>query len=102
MKEKELREHAKCDVCGKKIMSEGLPLFYVVTVERYGIDVKKCERQDHLAGFMGSSQLAAVMGPGEVLAKPMMEPVKLTVCEGDCAYVGHNQLISLALEKGKD
>ena len=101
MREKELRKHLKCDSCGLKIMEKhGLPLFYVVTVERYGIDVTKVARQDGLAQHIGDSRIAEIMGPDQDLATPMMEPVKLTICEGDCAYIGNNRLISLALEKG--
>ena len=81
MKESELRQCTKCGLCGQLIGASGLPLFWRVTVERYGIDMHAVRRQDGLAAFMGSSELAAVMGADEDLARPMMEPVTLTVCE---------------------
>jgi hypothetical protein len=80
MKEKELRQHAKCSLCRKPIMHAGLPLFYRVTVERFGIDMRAAQRQQGL-GMMLSPSLAMVMGPDEDMAMPMMEPVTITVCE---------------------
>ncbi len=38
MKERELREHATCSLCRQKIGHTGLPLFWVVRIERFGID----------------------------------------------------------------
>ncbi len=100
MKEKELRERATCDVCGQKVLSKGLPLFYVVTVERYSVDLKALQRQAGLEMMLGNNvPIAQVMGPNEDMAERIGEQVKLSVCEGDCAYLGPNVLISLALEK---
>jgi hypothetical protein len=45
MKEKELREHAVCSICGKKILADGILIFYVMTLERFGIDMKTVEEQ---------------------------------------------------------
>lgn len=91
MKERELREHADCDFCNRKIWHTGLPLFWRLKVDRFGINLRAAQRQDHMAGFLGSSVLAAVMGPDEDMAKPMMETATLTMCE-TCAmekvYVG--------------
>lgn len=84
MKERELREHSTCSLCSKPILHTGLPLFWRVTVERFGIDMAAMRRQTGLAMTLGSAPLAGVMGPDEDMAKPMMEPVKLTVCES-CA-----------------
>lgn len=81
MKERELREHATCNVCGRKTLASGLPLFWRVTVERFGVDLHACQRQDGLATFIGSTAIAGVMGPDEDLATPMMAPAKVTVCE---------------------
>lgn len=103
MKERELRHHAQCDSCGKKILSKGIPLFYVVTVERYAVDMKALQRQAGVEMMLNNNvPLAQVMGPNEDLAERISGPVKLTICEGDCAYMGHNKLISLALEKMSD
>lgn len=81
MKETELRQHANCSLCGKGIMHTGIPLFYLVTVERFGIDMRAAQRQQGLGMLLGSAALATVMGPDEDLAKPVMNPVTLTVCE---------------------
>lgn len=82
MKRAELLKHAKCTLCGRGIGHAGLPLFWRVTVERFGVDIQAARRQDGLGAFLGSHALAAVMGPDEDLAKPLMEqPAVLTVCE---------------------
>lgn len=84
MKEKELREIAKCGLCGLPFGHTGLPLFWRVTIERYGVDAAAVRRQTGLGMMLSSPALAQVMGADEDMAKPMMEPVKLTVCEA-CA-----------------
>lgn len=62
MKEKELREHADCSICGKPIGNSGLPLFWKVTVERFGLNVDAVKRQQGL-GMMLGAHIAMVMGP---------------------------------------
>lgn len=82
MKEAELRKHTACSFCGKKLLSNGgLPLFWRVTVERFGIDMMAVQRQHGLGMVIGSAAIASVMGPDEDLAKPMQEPATLTICE---------------------
>jgi hypothetical protein len=49
MKEAELRTYATCSACRRKILSFGVPLFYRVTVERFGVDLRAVQRQDGLA-----------------------------------------------------
>jgi len=80
MRETELRQHATCSLCSKPIGHTRLPLFWKVTVERFGIDLLALQRQQGL-GLMIGAPLAAVMGPDETMARPMMEPKVLTVCE---------------------
>ncbi len=97
MKEKELREHATCDVCGKKIGAAGLPMFWIVRIERHGLLLDAMKRQDGLAMFFGGhSGLAEVMGPNEDMTTPLMAPVELTVCE-TCGTP--ERIIGVALEK---
>lgn len=84
MKEKELREHTDCTLCKKPIGKTGMPLFWVVELQRFGLDLNALQRNAGLAMQLGSVQLAEVMGPNEDLAKPIMEKKKITVCE-DCA-----------------
>lgn len=84
MKQAELLKHSTCVVCNRPNGACGLPLFWRVTIERFGIDLRAVQRQDGLAQFMGHSGLAAIMGPDEDMASPVMEPKTATVCE-DCA-----------------
>ena len=99
MKERALREHATCSLCAKRIGDAGLPLFWAVTIERYGIDLRAAQRQDGLAALLGSPALAQAMGPDEDLAMPMMEPAKLTVCER-CAVDQQLPIAVLAEARG--
>jgi hypothetical protein len=97
MKEAELRKHSKCDLCSKGIGHTGLPLFWRVTVERFGVDLNAARRQDGLAQFLGSSALAQIMGDDADLAKPVMDPKALTVCE-NCAMDKLSHLVAAGLE----
>jgi hypothetical protein len=96
MKEAELRKHSTCDLCAQRIGHTGLPLFWRVTVERFGIDLAAVRRQDGLGQLMGNTMLAGVMGPDEDMAKPMMDPKAMTVCE-QCATAKLGRLMG-ALE----
>lgn len=81
MKQDELKKHTKCSMCGEGIARSGLPLFSVVTFQRYGLNMQAIRRQDGLSAFIGHSEIASVMGPNEDMAKPIGGPVKSTVCE---------------------
>lgn len=81
MKESELRKHATCSICHQPVLVTGVPLFYRVVVERFGVDMRAVDRQDGLAKMLGSTRLASVMGPDPELARRAMEPVVLAVCE---------------------
>lgn len=95
MKERELRQHATCSLCGNKILAAGLPLFWRVTVERFGVDLRALERQHGRAMmFNGNATLAYHMGPDNDMAKPLMQPVVLTVCE-PCALSPDRRLAEL-------
>ena len=83
MKERELRQHATCSLCNKPIGHTGLPLFWTVKIERFGLNVDAIRRQTGL-GMMIGAQLACVMGPDDDMTEPVMDPVTLTVCE-NCA-----------------
>lgn len=82
MKERELRQHATCSLCRKAIGHTGLPLFWRVKIERFGIDMAAAQRQQGL-GMMIGGPLAMVMGPDEDLAH-LIHETTLTVCEA-CA-----------------
>ena len=81
MKEDELRKVAKCNVCGKPIGHTGLPLFWRVRLERYGLKLDALQRQQGLTMMLGGhASLASVMGPDEDMTKTMSS-VEITVCE---------------------
>jgi hypothetical protein len=84
MKEAELRKHAKCNLCHRLILEGGVPLFWRVTIERFGLDMRAVEAQTGLAMMLGNAFLAGVMGPDRDMAKPVMDPATITVCESCC------------------
>jgi hypothetical protein len=82
MKEEELRKHTRCSICGKKIGHTGLPFFWTLAVDRYGIDFEAMRRQDGLAAYLGGhTGLAEAVGPNEDMAEKVMDTVTLTLCE---------------------
>jgi len=80
MKEKELREAATCEICKKPIGASGVPLFYRVRIERYGLNAQALQRQQGLAMVLGHAKLAAFMGPNEDMADKISS-TEFTVCE---------------------
>lgn len=99
MKEAELRAVAKCAGCDKPFGHTGLPLFWRVTIERYGVDALAIQRQTGLEMMLGGHvAIAQAMGPNEDMAKPMMEPVTVTLCE-HCA-IQEQQVIAVLAEAG--
>lgn len=94
MKEAELQKHTKCDSCRRPVLASGLPLFWRVTIERFGIDMQAVQRQQGLTMMLGGhAMLAAAMGPDEDMAVPVMDKVTRTLCE-TCA-VDHKQIIAV-------
>lgn len=85
MKEKELRKYTLCANCHTDICSSGLPLFWRVKIERFGIDMNAVRRQDGLTAFLGGqSLLAQVVGPDEEMTQDMLKPVTVAICDA-CA-----------------
>lgn len=80
MKEKELRQHAVCSKCGRKIGHTGVPLFWTVEVRRHGIKLDAVKRQSGFAMMMGSPELARVMGPDEEMTEELYS-ANMTLCE---------------------
>jgi hypothetical protein len=72
-----------CALCGKGMMHAGVPLFYRVTVEHMGIDVRECERASGMEQFLGNVALARVFHDPDV-AQCVGEPVTTLVCQS-CA-----------------
>lgn len=83
MKERELRELATCFICRKRIgEAHPLGIFYKLTVERFMIDVAALRRQAGLEAMMnGSVAIAQALGPDEDLAKQIMKPTTISICE---------------------
>jgi hypothetical protein len=82
MKERELRAHATCSMCRKKIGESGMPLFYRVTIERFGVKLDAVRRQTGLEMMLnGHVAIAQAMSPDEDMAVPVMEKLVLVVCE---------------------
>lgn len=101
MKEEELRELATCAACHEKLGSKKLPLFYKVTVSRYGLDAAALKRRIGLDMVMnGNSAIAAAMGPDEDLATQLMEPRTFSVCE-ECSHE-RTYLMGLFLDEIED
>ena len=75
----------KCAGCGKGIAHDQNLIFYTVTIQRFGLDVRAIQRQTGLEMMLGSPALAAVMGADEDLAVAVDEvPLTMTVCM-DCS-----------------
>lgn len=82
MKERELRAHAICSLCRKKILEGGLPLFYRLTIERFGVKFDAIRRQAGLEMMLDNHvAIAQAMGPDEDMTMSMMEKLTLVVCE---------------------
>ena len=70
MKERELREHAKCNYCNRLLGYSQVPGFDVVEVKSYSLEVAEIKRQ---------TALGMCMGPDRDLAKEVYA-TKTTMC----------------------
>lgn len=71
-----------CAWCGRTAgMLRPLPLFWRLRVDRFGVDLRAVDRQRGLGMAIGSPGIAAVMGPDEDMALPMMATAAIVVCE---------------------
>ena len=85
LKEKDLRKLATCAHCRRKIGETGVPVFYVVTVERHALNLDTIHRQQGLGMMLGGNGLiASIMGPDEDMTVRLMEPRRIMICE-DCS-----------------
>ena len=96
MKLNELSRYVKCDGCGNHIAHSGLPIFWRIKAERFGIDATAVKRQRGLSEFLGSAELANIMGPDQDMTIDLMEPKTMTLCDG-CAL---KLPVAVALEIG--
>lgn len=85
MKRNELQ---KCAVCGKGVIHTGLPLFWKLSIERFGVDIGAVQRRHGLETFFGGggagAAMAGIMGADEDIAVSLGDKKTLLVCE-DCA-----------------
>lgn len=79
MKEAELRKHANCSRCKKKLGESSLPIFSVVRVQHWIIDLFAVQRQTGLGQMLGDG-LAMHMGPDDDLAIQDGESADITLC----------------------
>ncbi len=80
MREQELREHAKCALCGQGIGAAG-PLFWTAKITSWILDMRALQRQTGMEMMMGGHvAIAQIMGPNEDMAEKMVE-VEITVCQ---------------------
>lgn len=70
-----------CALCRRGVMHTGMPLCYVVRVERVGFDRRAIERYDGLEKVAGHPALAAVFHDGEPLGKTLGPAIDAMVCE---------------------
>jgi hypothetical protein len=71
-----------CAICHKGLMHAGIPLFYRIKLQRFGLDKQAIQRQTGLEMMLGrAAALAAVMGPNEDIAQPIDEPRTILICE---------------------
>ncbi len=96
MKERELRKHAVCSLCKRRIGATGVPCFYRLTIERFGLILSAIQRQTGLEMVLhGHVGLAQAFSPDEEMATPLMEPLVLVVCE-DCSMANAQFVARLA------
>jgi hypothetical protein len=81
LKEAELRKVATCAICQRLIGRTKLPLFYLVSIERHGIDLNAVNRHAGLEALIGSPRIASVMGTDEDMTAVLMERKTIMVCE---------------------
>lgn len=65
-------------------MNTGLPLFYRVKMQRFGVDLRAVQEQHGLEMMLGNAALASIMGPDRDIATPITEEFTVLLCE-NCA-----------------
>lgn len=81
-------ELAKCRICGKGMMHDGLIFFYRVKVEQFVIDPKAVTRAMGLELLVGDASIAHALGPDENLARGMGE-VSTLVCADHLSFIAN-------------
>lgn len=74
-------EISKCALCGQGVMHDGNIIFYRLSIQTFGMDLKAVQRQAGLEQFLGgNAAIAHAMGPDEDLAIAVHEPETALVC----------------------
>ncbi len=72
----------KCCKCNKGVMHTGLPLFWTIDIQRWGVNANAVQRQHGMEQFFGGNvALADVFGDGAPIASPINDPLKHFICE---------------------
>ncbi len=84
------RDLKPCSGCGKGVMHQGIPIFYVFRMDTMGVDADAVQQQHGMELMMGGgvqgATLAHVMGPDPALAK-QIDSKDIVLCHGcmmDC------------------
>jgi len=101
MKENELREKAECGLCHRKIGHTGMPVFWTVKIQHWGLKAGAMQRQSGLEQFFGGHvALAQAMGANEDMAEVIGDEIEFGVCQ-ECA-MGKPMVIGFMSEETKD
>lgn len=73
-------EITKCVCCGKGVAHSGLPIFWVVTTQRMGLDPRAIQRMQGMEMLMGNVMIARAFMDDDV-ANPLGDKHTVTVCE---------------------
>lgn len=99
MRESELRSHATCSICHRKVGSSGLPVFWSVEARSYVLDFSAIQRRDGLAAMLGGSAvIASALGRDEEMAI-MTHSTEMTVCHPCMLSVDARYSINAAIDR---
>jgi len=70
-----------CALCGQGLMHAGVPLFYQVTVQTMGVDLRAVRQMQGLETYFGNVALARVFSPDPEVAKPIGESHTTLICQ---------------------
>lgn len=74
-------EIGKCALCGHGVMHDGNIIFYRVSIQTFGIDLRAVQRAAGLEQFLGgNAAIAHAMGPDEDLAIAVHDPETALFC----------------------
>lgn len=74
-------EFKKCALCDKGMMHDGGIIFYKVSIQTFGVDLRAVQRAAGLEQFLGgNAAIAHAMGPDEDLGIAVHDPETGLVC----------------------